>query len=516
MSLATTEVTTLSSFFRDPAGLALDGAGALYVTDLLDVAIRKIDLSTNVVSTLAGSLGSAGSVDGIGDAARFPAPYGIVYDGAGNLLVSDYNNNIIRRVAISTATVTTMAGSAGLQGSADGTGSAARFNAPAGLSLDGGNLFISDFMDRTIRKLVLSTAEVTTLAGAPPVNGSADGSGAAARFDNPAGMAVNAAGDLFIADSGNETIRRIAAGGDVVSTLAGSPGITGSMDAVGPAAVFFAPFGVACDDSGNLFVADVGNETIRAIVIATASVTTLAGTAGYGGRADGVGKLAGFGNPAALAWGTGGILVVSDMANNEIRQIAIASATVSTLAGGPPSPNEPASGSSDGVGSAARFYHPNGIALDGAGNAYVADQVNHTIRKVVIASGTVTTIAGLARPERRHGRHRQRRALQLPGGSRLRRQGQPLRRRGQEPQRAQDCARQRRGHHLRRLADRRCDRGPLARRAQHAFGARRGRGRRALHLRRERGPGRQVGPVASRSSCEAGLGDAMSSRWKSA
>ena len=104
--------------------------------------------------------------------------------------MSDYGNNVIRRVAISTATVTTMAGSAGLEGSADGTGSAARFNAPAGLSLDGGNLFISDFMDRTIRKLVLSTAEVTTLAGAPPVNGSADGSGAAAGGSGAAGASA--------------------------------------------------------------------------------------------------------------------------------------------------------------------------------------------------------------------------------------------------------------------------------------------------------------------------------------
>ena len=394
VSLATTEVTTLSSFFRDPAGLAFDGAGALYVTDLLDVAIRKIDLSTNVVSTLAGSLGSAGSVDGIGGAARFSAPYGIVFDGAGNLLVSDYGNNVIRRVEISTATVTTMAGSAGLEGSADGTGSAARFNAPAGLSLDGGNLFISDFMDRTIRKLVLSTAEVTTLAGAPPVNGSADGSGAAARFYNPAGMTVNAAGDLFIADSGNDTIRRVAAGSDVVTTLAGSPGTSANWDGVGAEAMFSGPFDVTCDDSGNLFVADGGNNTIRAIVTATASVTTVAGAPGYGGRADGVGKLARFSAPAALAWGTGGILIVSDVNNNLIRLVTIAGAAVSTLAGGPPSPNDPAPGSSDGVGSAARFYNPLGVALDGAGNAYVADQANHTIRKVVIASGTVTTIAG--------------------------------------------------------------------------------------------------------------------------
>lgn len=395
VSLATAEVTTLTSYFSDPAGLAFDGAGALYVTDLLDVAIRKIDVSTRVVSTLAGSLGSAGSADGIGGAARFSAPYGIVFDGAGNLLVSDYGNNVIRRVSISTATVTTIAGSAGLKGSADGAGSAARFNAPAGLTLDGGNLFISDFMDRTIRKLVLSTAEVTTLAGAPPVKGSADGSGAAARFNNPAGMAVNAAGDLFIADSGNDTLRRIAAGGDVVTTLAGSPGISGSMDAVGASAVFFAPFGITCDDSGNLFVADGGNNTIRAIVTATSSVTTLAGSPGFGGWADGVGKLAGFDAPAGLAWGSGGILIVSDASTNELRLVTIASATVSTLAGAPPIPNGPASsGSSDGVGSAARFYSPYGVALDGTGNAYVADQANHTIRKVVIASGTVTTIAG--------------------------------------------------------------------------------------------------------------------------
>jgi sugar lactone lactonase YvrE len=408
MSLATAEVTTLAgrsehsgsadgkgtdAEFSGPSGLAFDSVGSLYVADTGNHTIRRIDVATGAVATLVGSAGNSGSVDGIGTAARLGAPNGIAYDGAGNLLVSDYANSTLRKVSIATAAVTTLAGSAGLSGSADGTGSAARFNTPVGLSLDGGNLLVADYMDNTIRKLDLTTTEVTTLAGAASVSGSADGSGDAARFSLPAGMATDAAGNLFVADAGNNTIRRIAAGGDVVTTLAGSPGTSGSLDAVGTAAVFFSPFDVTCDDSGNLFVADTGNHTLRAIVTATASVTTLAGAAGRGVWTDGVGELAGFESPAALAWGMGGILVVSDA--NEIRRVAIASATVSTLAGAHLIPNGPvSSGSSDGVGSDARFFRPNGIALDGAGNAYVADQGNHTIRKVVIASGAVTTIAG--------------------------------------------------------------------------------------------------------------------------
>ena len=370
--------------FNYPYGVAVDGSGNVYVADYTNNTIRKIT-PTGVVSTFAGLAGSSGSADGTGGVARFNLPSGVAVDGSGNVYVADYNNHTIRKITPG-GKVSTLAGLAGSFGSADGTGSAARFDGPYGVAVDGsGNVYVSDSYNHTIRKIT-PPGTVSTLAGSAENSGSADGTGNAAQFNWPHGVAVDCSGNVYVADTGNHTTRKITPAGDV-STLAGLAGGYGSADGTGSAAQFGAPHGVALDGSGNVYVADTYNYTIRQVTPAGV-VSTLAGLAGSIGSADGTGSAARFNLPYGVAGDGSGNVYVADYGNCTIRKITPAG-VVSRLAGLPGG-----SGGADGTGSAARFDGPAGVAVDGSGNVYVADSGNYTIRKITPA-GAVSTMAGL-------------------------------------------------------------------------------------------------------------------------
>ena len=384
--------TGAAAQFYFPSGLVSDGAGNLFVADSGNNTIRKIILATGATTTLAGSPGISGTADGVGGAAQFLSPQGVALDGAGNLFVADSANNTIRKVVIATATVTTVAGSAGRSGTDDGTGMSARFNLPQGVASDGaGNLFVADSGNHTIRKLALATGAVTTFAGSAGIAGSSDGIGSGARFNFPQRVTSDGAGNLFVADAGNQTIRRVVLATGDVSTLAGLAGNAGSSDGIGSAARFDEPQAVVSDGAGNLLVADRTNSTIRAIVVATGAVTTLAGSVGLAGDVNGIGSAALFNGLGDVACDGAGNLFVADTDNHEIRKVVIATREVATLAG-----SGQISGSSDGMGQSVRFLSPQGLASDGAGNLFVADSGNHTIRKLVFATGEVSTLAGSA------------------------------------------------------------------------------------------------------------------------
>jgi sugar lactone lactonase YvrE len=323
-------------------------------------------------ANFAGMPGVPGSADGTGSAARFNAPNGVAVDSAGNVYVADYSNDTIRKVTPG-GVVTTLAGLAGSPGGADGTGGAARFNAPNGVAVDGaGNLYVADKGNDTIRT-VTPSGVVTTLAGLAGNPGSADGMGSAAQFNNPTGVALDSAGNVYVADYHNDTIRKITPAG-VVTTLAGLAGNPGSADGTGSQARFYNPGGVAVDATGNVYVADQFNQTIRKITPAGV-VTTLAGQVETAGSADGTGSAARFYFPTAVAVDSAGNVYVGDQSNDTIRRVT-PGGVVTTLAGLGGNP-----GSADGIGSQARFAMPSGVALDSAGYLYVADNGNDRISK---------------------------------------------------------------------------------------------------------------------------------------
>ena len=244
--------------FFHPEGLALDSAGNVYVGDENNVI--RIITPAGVVTTLAGNPGVPGSADGQGSAAGFYGPDGVAVDSATNVYVADYFNHTIRKIDPA-GNVTTLAGSPGVHGSADGQGSAALFYYPYGVAVDKAtNVYVVDQFNNTIRKID-PAGNVTTLAGSPNAAGSADGTGSAARFNSPEHVALDAAGNLYVGEFNNDTLRMITPAG-VVTTLAGSPGATGSTDGIGSTALFSALQGVAVDSAGDIYVADCNNHRI--------------------------------------------------------------------------------------------------------------------------------------------------------------------------------------------------------------------------------------------------------------
>ena len=328
------------------------------------------------VATFVGDAGIAGSADGSGRGAQFDSPNGLAFDQLGNLYVADILNNTIRKVTPA-GVVTTLAGTAGIAGSADGIGPAAQFNQPDGMAIDsGGNLYVADYGNDTIR-MVTPAGVVTTLAGVAGVAGSANGTGNGALFMGPRAVTLDPAGNLYVSD-GSSTIRKIAPGG-VVSTLAGTAGVTGSADGLGAAAQFNGPRGLRVDAAGNLWVADRDNDLIR-LVTPAGRVTTVAGVAGAEGDADGIGTSARLALPYGLVFDPAGNLYFTEEDAETVRLIT-PGGTVSTLAGLPFT-----MGSADGAGEAARFSTPLGLAIDSANNLYIADSDYSTIRKAALAT----------------------------------------------------------------------------------------------------------------------------------
>jgi hypothetical protein len=310
-----------------------------------------IDATTKYTNGIVSTLGSG-----------FNVPYGVTSDQTNTLYIADSNNSLIKQMNATTAAVTNIASLSVWAVAYDGST----------------YLYGTDNNNHVIYRINVSTGAYTTFAGTYGTTGSADGTGTAASFYQPTGITYNSAGFLYVTDTNNYTIRRISVPGAVVTTLAGSAGNAGWIDATGTAAKFYLPFDLIYDGTSMLYVADSYTHSIRSIVVSTAVVTTLAGN-GAAGSNDGTGTAASFNTPFGITYDGTSKLFVSDSGNNTIRSVVISTKVVTTLAGSAGS-----AGYTDATGSAARFNNPNGITCNkNKGILYVADSFNSAIRKII-------------------------------------------------------------------------------------------------------------------------------------
>ena len=324
------DATGTAARFSAPVSVAVDAAGNIYVADAANHKIRKIT-SGGVVTTLAGS-GTAGNANGTGAAASFNFPQGVASDGT-NVYVADTYNHAIRQIVISTGVVTTLAGTSGSSGTAVGAPGTGRLNNPLGVAVAGSDLYVADTSNHGIRKVVISTGVISNFVGTLGTPGSTDGTGVAATFKGPGAIAAEGTTNLYVADTQNNIIRKIMIGTGAVTTLAGTASVNGgSTDSTGAAASFKSPGGLVVSGA-NLFVADAGNSTIRQVVISSQVVTTITGTAGLTGAADAIGTAARFNSPNGIGVSTGGTLYIADTNSHTIRSAGAAVApTVSNPA----------------------------------------------------------------------------------------------------------------------------------------------------------------------------------------
>jgi sugar lactone lactonase YvrE len=433
--------------FRNPSGLAVDTEGNVIVADLNNHLIRKVT-PEGVVSTLAGdTIQGATLVDGHGTAASFLNPCAIAVDTSGNFIIADHNNHCIRRLTRA-GQVSTIAGGysngvltgrAGAAGFADGSGSAVRFRNPNGVAVDANNnIYVADYSNHRIRKITPSGV-VSTLAGSGN-DAFADGTGTAASFSLPFSVAVDASGNVIVGDQTNHRIRKITPEG-VVSTLAGST--LGFADGTGTAALFYQPTGVAVDAGGNVIVADKENNRIRRVT-PSGVVTTIAGNAGVGANNGGC-AAATFHGPSGVAIDMNGKIFVTDSNGNRIRAITNSGVLAGARPGGqilalqtttglqtttpPPTTTGPRTTTgvqttglqtTTGVQTTALqtttpnptiisrirgIFHvrtatssvnnPYGVAIDASNNVIIADTFNHCIKRMT-PGGSVSIVAGIS------------------------------------------------------------------------------------------------------------------------
>ena len=342
----------------------------------------------------SGTVGHSGD-GGAALEAQLSSPEGVALDGAGNLYIADRGNHRIRKVDAA-GVITTVAGTGTVGYSGDGgAATAARLNGPEGVAPDGaGNLYIADTGNHRIRK-VDSAGVIATVAGTGTVGYSGDGGAAtAARLNGPAGVAPDGAGNLYIADTSNQRIRKVDSAG-VITTVAGSSttGAFGGDGGAATAARLNTPAGVALDGAGNLYIADTLSDRIRKVdsagVITTVAGTGTAGFSGDGGAA----TAAQLNTPEGVAPDGAGNLYIADKNNHRIRKVDTAG-VITTVAG----TGTPNFGGDGGLATAAHLRHPEGVAVDALGNLYIADRSNHRIRKVV-GAGPPAPVARPREPE---------------------------------------------------------------------------------------------------------------------
>jgi streptogramin lyase len=379
-----------------PTGVALDAAGNLFIADSENHRIRRISAATGTISTVAGT-GIPGFTGdgGPATAARLRRPTGVALDAAGNLLIADSQNNRIRRVSASTGTISTIAGRSSTPGFSGDGGLAtnARLANPVAIALDGAeNLFIADQDNDRIRRVSVATATITSVAGNGTFGFSGDGGPAtSAQLAGPLGVAVDTDGNLLIADRFNQRIRRVSPAGTIETS--GGNGSAGFFGDGGPAtsATLARPSDVALDAAGNLFIADRDNQRVRRVDAVTGAITTVAGNGTFGSDGDGgPATSASIATAFSVAVDAAGNLFISDYQGYRVRRVNAATGVIDTVAG----TGQFGFSGDGGPATSAAISSPARIAFDAAGNLFIPDEFNHRIRRVDGVTGTITTVAG--------------------------------------------------------------------------------------------------------------------------
>jgi len=388
-------VATSASLYQ-PNGVAVDSAGNIYIADYYNCRIRKVAAGTGIITTLAGNGTPGYSGDnGAATSASLYQPNGVAVDSAGNIYIADSGNYCIRKVAVGTGIITTMAGN-GTQGYSGDNGAAtsASLHQPIGVAVDSaGNIYIADSVNARIRKVAAGTGIITTVAGNGTVGYSGDnGAATSASLYGPSGVAVDSAGNIYIADSGNYCIRKVAAGTGIITTMAGNgtQGYSGDNGAATSASLH-QPIGVAMDSAGNIYIADAANNRIRKVTAGTGIIITVVGngTQGYSGD-NGAATSASLDYPEGVAVDSAGNIYIADSVNLRIRKVAAGTGIITTVAG-----NGTYEYSGDkGAATSSSLNGPSGVAVDSAGNIYIAETGNNCIRKVAAGTGIITTVAG--------------------------------------------------------------------------------------------------------------------------
>jgi len=403
-----------SAKLNEPSGVALDGSANIYLADKGNNRIRRVTVSTGIITTVAGDGVAGYSGDGgLATSAELNAPWGVAVTGGGDIFIADYLNYRVRKVTKSTSIITTFAGDGVLGYSGDGgAATSAELGEPTGVAVGGGNVYIADYYNNRVRVVNESTGIITTAAG-DGIKGYAGDGGVAtgAELDWPWGVAVDISANLYIADSLNNRIRVVGSarnplpsGSGLITTVAGNgtAGYSGDGGAA-TSAELDAPGGVAVDSSDDIFIADYLESRIRKVTASTGIISTVAGngTEGYSGDG-GAATSAELYYPLDVAVDASANVYIADEGNCRVRAVNTGTKAV-TIAGVTIQPGDIATVAGDGTcgysgdGAAAtkaELYYPTGVAVDASGNIYIADYLNYRIRKVTASTGIISTFAG--------------------------------------------------------------------------------------------------------------------------
>lgn len=371
-----------------PGGLALDAQGNLLIAESGSGRIRRVDTATGIIITLAGNGQSGFSGDGgPATSASLGPTYGVAVDARGDVFLDDLINDRIRRVDALTGIITTVAGN-GVEGYGGdgGPATSASLNWPYSVALDDkGNLFIGDENNNRVRRIDAATGIITTVAGNGHSVFRGEGEAATSAGFSPLGVAVDRAGDFFIADPDNHRILRVDGKSGILTTVAGG----GDGGDHGPAtdAILVAPAGIATDNSGNVFIAEPSGNRIRRIDAATGIITTVAGNGIQGFSGDGGPATSAGIHPQALALDAQGDLFIADFLHGRIRRVDAETGIITTVAGG-------GRGGDGDLAVNARLNPPQGVAVDAQGNLFIADGLGDRVRRVAADTGIISTVAG--------------------------------------------------------------------------------------------------------------------------